>query len=146
MKVWLIDQRGISGWGASNLTASSIYAILSHSRWILDKIKPVDIKFDSKVDYRDDIERVNGKIKDGIGHYRVEFNNFDSGFSKINLKSSNDNSIWGHLYLEYMANSRYFKSLPINIEKSFKSRFRVGDVLEITLKIKLNRDERFLHS
>jgi len=25
MKVWLIEQRGISGWGTSNLTSSSIY-------------------------------------------------------------------------------------------------------------------------
>jgi len=35
----VIEQKGIRDWKSSILTADSIYALLSNSRWILDNIK-----------------------------------------------------------------------------------------------------------
>jgi len=144
MKIWLIEQKGVSDWGSSILTANSVYAILSHSRWILDSIKPIDISFNSKLDYSSEIKKVNSSLKDGVGYYRLEFNEFDSGFSNMKLKNSNDKLIWGHAYLEYLNSNIEFKNLPIVISKHFNSKLKVGDIVDITLKIKLYRGMSFL--
>jgi len=144
MKIWLIEKKGASDWGSSILTASSVYAILSHSKWILDSIKPVDISFNSKLDYSSEIKRVNSSIKEGVGYYKLEFNEFDRGFADIKLKNSNDKLMWGHIYFEYLNPDIEFKNLPIVISKHFNSKLKVGDIVDITLKIKLYRGMSFL--
>ncbi len=145
MKIWLIEQKGIRDWKSSILTADSIYALLSNSRWILDNIKPIDILFKSKIDYQDNLKKVIKNIKDGVGYYKLEFDKFDRGFSKIQLKNPNDKPIWGHIYLEYITDSSKYKNLPIKVEKSIRNRpFSLGDIVNIEIKIKLDRDIDFL--
>ena len=145
MKIWLIEQKGVNGWANSTITADSIYAILSHTKWILDNIKPIDILFNTDMEYLKEIEKANRTIKDGVGYYRVEFNNFNRDFSSINLKNSNSKPIWTHIYLEYLNRDLNLSGNRVEIEKRLtKNRLRVGDIIEVNIKLKLKRDREFL--
>jgi len=145
MKIWLIEQKNANGWTNSTITANSIYAILSHSKWILDNIKPIEISFNTDREYIEEIKKANETIKNGVGYYRLEFNNFNKRFANINLKNNNNKPIWTHIYLEYLNRDLNISSSIIKIKKEFnKSRFRVGDIVDVNIKLKLKMDREFL--
>ncbi|HHB95209.1 MAG TPA: alpha-2-macroglobulin, partial [Campylobacterales bacterium] len=161
LKVWLLKNKQTTHWKTTKATLNAIYALLINNNW-LDNNKLVDISFDTKMDYKQIIEKAKKEAEKGTGYFKATFNKFSKTMATIKVTNPNSNIAWGGLYWQYfedMDKIKSFKETPLTIYKRLyiydtlernqlipitDQTLKVGDKIKSRIEIRVDRDMEFV--
>ena len=160
LKIWLLKNKQTTHWPTTKATASACYALLLRGQDWLSETGALELKLGGAVVDFEQAEAGTGYVK-----RRYQAQDIKPEMAKIALKNPNTQPAWGAAYWQYFEdldkvqghqgqNLNLVQSLYKKVETdrgpvlepiTANSPIRVGDLIQVRLEIRTDRDLEFVH-
>jgi uncharacterized protein YfaS (alpha-2-macroglobulin family) len=164
LKIWLLKNKQTNRWNTTKATTEAVYALLLQGTNWIETTDFVKVKIGSQE--IDPLKLKDTKVEAGTGYYKKSWKAYEitPEMAKVTIKKEGQGIAWGALYWQYFEDldKITFAKTPLEISKKLflktngergeviteitkNTNLRVGDLIRVRIKIKVDRAMEFVH-